>query len=492
MAGFLKELQLLLDPEQKDKPAGSKVVECVNMQGNRGEKSYAATVIEGGLKQSAKIVEKYNQRVERDTTEQTVVATAVTSNVKGKKPIGDMSIEIPQLVPPIKKRFPLRFFPNVAPRRDNRDFGKGLTITLKENGQRVVSRNNSAQNSAITNGLIHLGIRKDLEVGVGPTNKRGTWVPRQRGTGPLQGSGHFTGESLGQSTSLEAISNSSVGSRNRPTFEVGETSAKCSIGLEVSPKTQVQVQPIPEIKLSSTKSTKDILDFSSALATEARITSEKTRASFSSSNRQLLGSKWFIQLRDGGRMEIMGLEHSPWDFVRSDHGVGLGRWWSEMIELRSIFPMEVEEDLGVSCGENQENQERSVMVVDDGSSALVIEPLAVDWSLADQVTSNTPRLVNSKNDPDQPSDWVMGQLKKVGKALGASYEGNEKVVLKMLQNIEARKIQKGDTGHSSKRKRQSVSKGQRELRGLISNINYEPRTPESQRFPRDRALLIDQ
>ena len=104
----------------------------------------------------------------------------------------------------------------------------------------------------------------------------------------------------------------------------------------------------------------------------------------------------------------------------------------------------------------------------------------------------TPRLVNSKTDPDQPSDWVMGQLKKVGKALGASYDGNEEVVMKMLQNIEARKIQKGEFGHSLKRKRQSVSKGQRELRGLISTINYEPRTPESSRIQRERAMLIDQ
>jgi ribosomal protein S19E (S16A) len=133
-----------------------------------------------------------------------------------------------------------------------------------------------------------------------------------------------------------------------------------------------------------------------------------------------------------------------------------------------------------------------VVVVDDESGALMIEPVAVDWSMAVQVSLDTPLLVNSRNDTDQPSDWVMGQLKKVGKALGASYEGNEEVVMKMLQNIEARKILKGDTRQGSKRKRQLVSKGQRELRGLISNINYEPRTPESQRFPRDRALLIDQ
>ena len=148
-----------------------------------------------------------------------------------------------------------------------------------------------------------------------------------------------------------------------------------------------------------------------------------------------------------------------------------------------------EEDRGVSCGENRET---SVMVVEDCSDALVLEPLAVDFSMAEQVSFDTPRLVNLKTGPDHPSDWVMGQLKKVGKALGASYEGNEEVVMQMLQDIEAQKIRKGAFGQISKRKRQSVSKGQRELRGLVSTINYESRTPESSRCPIERALLIEQ
>uniref|UniRef100_A0A2N9E3N6 Endonuclease/exonuclease/phosphatase domain-containing protein n=1 Tax=Fagus sylvatica TaxID=28930 RepID=A0A2N9E3N6_FAGSY len=143
-------------------------------------------------------------------------------------------------------------------------------------------------------------------------------------------------------------------------------------------------------------------------------------------------------------MEIMGLEHSPWDFVRSNYSEGLGRWWWGMIELRSTFPIDeeqvVEEDLGVLHGENQE---WSVMIVDDCFGALVIEPLAVDCSMAEQVSVNILCLVNSKNDPVQPSEWVMGQLKKVGKALGASYDGNEEVVMKMLQSIEARKDTEG-------------------------------------------------
>ncbi|GMY13886.1 pleiotropic drug resistance protein 1-like [Fagus crenata] len=155
---------------------------------------------------------------------------------------------------------------------------------------------------------------------------------------------------------------------------------------EASPKKKTQAQSISETKLSSRSSTKDTLDASLALATEIRSACEKPRASFSTSNRQILGSKWFLQLKDGGKMEILGLEHSPWDYVRSKYGVGLGRWWSEMLELRSTFPMVDERVLGDSSGENKENQEQAVVVVDDDAGALMIEPLAVDWSMADQMT----------------------------------------------------------------------------------------------------------
>ncbi|GMY22115.1 hypothetical protein FCV25MIE_17356 [Fagus crenata] len=295
--------------------------------GNCGEKSYAATVIDqGGLRQPAKIVKKSDQRVERDNVEQAVVITAVLSDVKGKKSNGEKSDEIPQFAPPVKKRSPLQFFPNVAPRRDHRDCGKGLVITLKENGYRIVSRNVSTHNSLNNQGFPRMELRPDIKSGVGPTKKRGKWVPRV--TQPVQVNGPFTKISPGKSTSLETVLKSPVGSRNKPTFEVSKTSTKRHIGFEST----LEHSPVPAI--------------------ETRLTCEKIRGAFSSSNRQLLGRKWIIQLRDGGRMEIMGLEHSPWDFVRSNYGEGLGRWWWGMIELWSTFLMVeelvVEEDLG-SC-----------------------------------------------------------------------------------------------------------------------------------------------
>ena len=248
---------------------------------------------------------------------------------------------------------------------------------------------------------------------------------------------NYTERSPCKAVSFEPVLKSPVGSRNRPTFEVGEMSTKWSLGLEFILKTHSPVQAFSDILQGSTKTT---LDYSIVPATEISILCEKNPATSRSSNLHLSGGNWFIQLRDGGRMEIMGLAHSSWDFVRSVPSEGLRRWSSRRFEFRSILPTLGEEDLGDSLGVNHD---RSVMVVDDSLGALVIEPLAVDFSMVEQVSFDTPRLVNSKNDPIQHSDWVMGQLKKIGKALSALYDGNEEVVMTMLKHIEARKTQEG-------------------------------------------------
>ena len=51
-----------------------------------------------------------------------------------------------------------------------------------------------------------------------------------------------------------------------------------------------------------------------------------------------------------------------------------------MIAVRSTFPSVGEEDRGVWC---DENQERSLMVVEDCFDALMLEPLAVDFLMAE-------------------------------------------------------------------------------------------------------------
>jgi hypothetical protein len=133
-----------------------------------------------------------------------------------------------------------------------------------------------------------------------------------------------------------------------------------------------------------------------------------------------------------------------------------------------------------------------VISEEEPSDTLEISPLAVDFSLMEKETGNMGVMEDEVTTQQQLSDWVMGHLKKVGKALGASYEGNEEIVIGLLQDIEARRIPKDPSESLLKRGRPSAIKGLRELKGLVSTVNYEPRTPESRRSSRERALIVSQ
>ncbi len=75
----------------------------------------------------------------------------------------------------------------------------------------------------------------------------------------------------------------------------------------------------------------------------------------------------------------------------------------------------------------------------------------------------------------KPSDWVQRKQKGVGKVLGASYEGYEQAVTKLLMDIEARHLQRKANLADLRRPPSSGRKCNRELKGLGSSINYEGR-----------------
>jgi hypothetical protein len=104
--GFLKELQLLLDPVKKEKPSESKVIQLEAIQGKQGEKLYVATVLEGGPRQNTRKEEQQHLGVESGAA----VKSTVYSDGNEKQPNGAKSCEIPILVPQIKKCSPLQFF----------------------------------------------------------------------------------------------------------------------------------------------------------------------------------------------------------------------------------------------------------------------------------------------------------------------------------------------------------------------------------------------
>ena len=74
----------------------------------------------------------------------------------------------------------------------------------------------------------------------------------------------------------------------------------------------------------------------------------------------------------------------------------------------------------------------------------------------------------------KPSQWVKGRHKAFCKLVGFPIESHEQECLALLQRIEADWFVKKSTSVS--RRRQGV-KGMRELRSLISSVNYEGHQP---------------
>ena len=76
----------------------------------------------------------------------------------------------------------------------------------------------------------------------------------------------------------------------------------------------------------------------------------------------------------------------------------------------------------------------------------------------------------------EPSDWVMNKLKRFGKLVGASYEGYEDKVIEILMDVDARRRQAVIGG---RRATGSRKRGIKELKGLVSTINYKTRGSNS-------------
>jgi hypothetical protein len=103
-----------------------------------------------------------------------------------------------------------------------------------------------------------------------------------------------------------------------------------------------------------------------------------------------------------------------------------------------------------------------------------VEPLAVVLSLGWKHSGNEAER-SSGSAGRTPSEWVTRKQKGVGKVLGASYEGYEQTVTELLMDIEARYLQRKASLVDSQRLSSSGRKGSRELKGLISSINYDTR-----------------
>ena len=90
------------------------------------------------------------------------------------------------------------------------------------------------------------------------------------------------------------------------------------------------------------------------------------------------------------------------------------------------------------------------------------------------------------------SDWVTGRYKAFGKLVGASYEGHEREVIALLVSIEARRNERKPVQVAHRTPKKQGNKGRRELKGLVSSVNYDSRATKARHDNRDGDILLIQ
>jgi hypothetical protein len=133
---------------------------------------------------------------------------------------------------------------------------------------------------------------------------------------------------------------------------------------------------------------------------------------------------------------------------------------------------------GAMSGSDQVEVKTGIMVLDGedpeghkDSEPLSVEPLAVAFPSG---TKNAGDKVG-KDYRRKASDWVLRKQKAIGKLLGARYVGYEQAVEDLLMDIEAQHIQRKANMVGTRRTPSSGRKGCRELKGLVSSVNYQAR-----------------
>jgi hypothetical protein len=122
----------------------------------------------------------------------------------------------------------------------------------------------------------------------------------------------------------------------------------------------------------------------------------------------------------------------------------------------------------------------------DDNDTLDVEPLAISEPEEKGLCAvQAPEVVVS------PSDWVLGKSKRIGKVLGASYNGNEERINRLLMEIDGNRPQLShETGRVNNLK--DVRQGSRELKRLTCSINYDSDSAMYRGKSRERGLALSQ
>uniref|UniRef100_A0A2N9HT72 Reverse transcriptase zinc-binding domain-containing protein n=1 Tax=Fagus sylvatica TaxID=28930 RepID=A0A2N9HT72_FAGSY len=207
---------------------------------------------------------------------------------------------------------------------------------------------------------------------------------------------------------------------------------------------------------------------------------------------------WFIELRDSRRLRILVDLRAP--VPDSPHEGDeitkkLFQWLSSHQKDRDSREGEDDSEWDMDFGSESDRDGLPLSVIPEQELAMIgalsgtmggdpqghaslepirVESLAVVLPLGLEHSSNEATR-SSGSAGRTPTEWVMQKQKGVGKVLGASYEGYEQTVMELLIDIKARCLQRKAGLVDSRRPSSSGRKDSRELKGLISSINYESR-----------------
>ena len=258
-------------------------------------------------------------------------------------------------------------------------------------------------------------------------------------------------------------------------------------------------------ELESSKALTLVSTHSNDTETKVTVSSacETTLAGFGDEVTRTWGSSsdWVLELRDGKRISI------PMSLIRQPSMVE--PCIPESTEEPKVLLLEGFDDMGSSEGqfesEEDDDEEEDVSVVwedpelpkergmvvccEENDRPLEIEPLAA----LIPTSSHLPELRSDEvRDTIPPSEWVWGKYKEFGEYLGASYEGYEDEVLQLLKAIDARRPQQPSDKAKNSNKTKTGGRGSRELKRLMTLVNYDTGSARKRVDPRERGLAITQ
>ena len=184
-------------------------------------------------------------------------------------------------------------------------------------------------------------------------------------------------------------------------------------------------------------------------------------------------TKWLLRLRDGRSIVLpaaclcgSGIAQDSGEMgqalVATDGGVSPKSsegWCDDESMVDSM--VEALETTGEVYGFSNPEQE--------AQSPICVEPIAISYP---PEMENKPENEESIPTQQEPSDCVSEKYQEFGEYLGASYEGYESEVMGLLRAIESG-FKKKDRALVTPKAPSKPSRGARELKNLVSSINYE-------------------